>query len=388
MTIAFQIASDLGAAGLGRVALEAIRGIRDAGMLGTVTCLRRDRSPSHAGIVSEINEIRLLERFLPRRVATRLGFDSLMRQNYFGLRAALNLSECDVVHGFTGQMTETIRAARRRDIRTIVDRPNTHVSFIRRVMETEYRKYGVQFAPYTRSQVRRETRELLVCDAVVTCSRFAKQTMMDEGVDPARIHVIHYGVDLDAFKPAAKPDSVFRVVFAGLICLRKGVQYLLEAWEKLRLPHAELVMQGRVLDDAAALIRHYRSRCDFTLLPHTDDPRELCRTYNSASVCVFPSLEDGFGMVVAEAMACNRPVIVTWSMGAADMVADGADGMIIPAGDARAVGDALLAFYENPSLCRVRDARSRVAPLTWDAYRASLLRLYGSLVSGARGDTG
>ena len=80
MTIAFQIASDLGAAGLGRVAMEAIRGIRDAGMLGTVTCLRRGRSPSDAGIVREINEIRLLERCLPRRAVARHRERAVLRQ--------------------------------------------------------------------------------------------------------------------------------------------------------------------------------------------------------------------------------------------------------------------------------------------------------------------
>jgi len=378
MTIAFQIASDLGGGGLGRVAAEAIRGIQDAGMLGTVTCLRNGQA-SPGRTVTEVNEIRFLEHYLPRRFATRLGIDSLMRQNYFGIRAALNLSQCGIVHGFTGQMMETIRAAHRRGIRTVVDRPNTHVAFIRRVMEAEYATYRVPFAPYTPNQVRRETRELLECDAVVTCSQFAKQTMMDEGVDPARIHVIPYGVDLESFRPSPKLDAVFRVVFVGLICLRKGVQYLLEAWEQLRLPDSELVLQGHVLDDAAAVVHHYRGRCNFILRPHTDDVHELCRTYNSASVCVFPSLEDGFGMVVSEAMACSRPVVVTWSMGAAELVADGDGGMIIPAGDTRALADALRAFHGNPRLCTACGARARVARLTWEAYRASLLHLYRDL---------
>ena len=368
------------------MAAEAIRGLHDAGMLGAVTCLR-NRQPSLHGAVSEVSEIPLLERHIPRRFATRLGIDSLMRQNYFGMRAALNLSHCGIVHGFTGQMTEAIKAARRRGMRTIVDRPNTHVAFLRRIMESEHARHRIPFAAYTPSQVRRESRELVECDAIVTCSQFAKQTMVDEGIDAAKIRVIPYGVDLDSFRPSPKPDSVFRVVFVGLICLRKGVQYLLDAWEHLRLPDSQLVLQGHVLDDAAGIVRHYRGRFDFTIRPHTDDAHELCRTYNSASVCVFPSLEDGFGMVVTEAMACDRPVIVTRVMGAADLVAGCNAGMVIPAGDAGAIAEAIRAFHENSGSCcggslaqgPAPTPRDHVAPFTWDAYRASLLRLYREL---------
>lgn len=380
MKIAYQIAAELGGTGLGRVASHAVEAIHEAGMLGAVTCLSH-RMPAIADShFHDVQAVRTLNGILPRRLANKLAIRSLLHQNYFGARASHNLGGCSIVHGFAGQMTETIRVSRRSGTRTIVDRPNTHVAFMRRALEQEYRKYDVPFAPYTRMQIRRETRELLDADAVVTCSEFAKRTMLTEGVHPDKIHVIPYGVDTDAFRPEPKGDGIFRAVFVGHICLRKGVQYLLEAWEILRFSDAELVLQGHLLDDAAVLVKHYRGRFPFTIRPHTDSADELCRLYNSASICVFPSVEDGFGMVVTEAMACNRPVIITGNMGATDVVADGINGMIIPAASTAALVEALHFLHRNRDSSLGATNRERVKSLRWSAYRASLLALYHDLM--------
>ena len=385
MKVALQIAATFGGAGLGHVCYQAARGLRDAAMLARVTCAGHQKTDIDEGLISDVAGLDFPSRVIPRRLYNRLGVDPLLRQNYFGWLASRNLRGCDAAHGYTGQMVETIAAARRLGIRTVVDRPNTHVRFMERLLDAEYRKYGVPFQPYTRSQVLRETRELQECDAVVTCSDLAKQTMVDEGVDETKIHVARYGVDFETFHPEPRQDETFRVVFAGLICLRKGVQYLLDAWEKLRLDQAELVMQGHLLDDAVAVVRHYLPRCRFTILPHSADPAQLCRLYNSASVCVFPSVEDGFGMVVSEAMACNKPVIITSNMGAADIVVSGLDGLVLPPANAEAIKEALLQFYETPGSAMGQNNRERVAALTWDAYRASLMSVYAGLASQEEG---
>lgn len=382
MKVAFQVAARFGGTGLGYISCQAVQGIQDAGMLARVTCLGHEKTDIADAMIKDVRNAAALSRVLPRRLVNLLGLDTLLQQNYFGFVASRNLRGCDIVHGYTGQMFETIRAARRRNIRCVVDRPNAHVNFMRRALEAEYKKYDVPFAPYRASQVRRETEELAKCDAVVTCSDFARDTMLDEGVDAGKVHVVPYGVDVGLFHPEPKRDDVFRVVFAGLICLRKGVQYLLEAWERLGLDNetehgkAELILQGHVLDDAAGVVDYYRSRCRFTVRPHTGNMAELNDLYNSASVCVFPSVEDGFGMVVTEAMACNRPVIVTEHMGAAEVVEDGVDGFVVPAARAAVIAEKLRHLHQHRDSSLGLDGRRRISGLTWDAYRSGLLSVY------------
>jgi len=379
MKVALQVAANFGGTGLGYISYQAALGIRNAGMLARVTCTSHEKTDICDDIITDVPSVGALSLIVPRRIANRLGTDGLLRQNYFGFVASRKCRGCDIVHGYTGQMLETIRAAKRSGAHCVVDRPNTHVNFLKRALESEHKKYGVSFAPYRASQIRRETEELRDCDAIVTCSEFARQTMITEGLDEEKIHVVPYGVDLDLFTPQPRDDDVFRVVFVGLICLRKGVQYLLEAWEHLALQDAELILRGHLLDDAVGVINHYRKRCRFAIRPHTDNMEDLRRLYNSASICVFPSVEDGFGMVVTEAMACNRPVLVTEHMGAADIVVDGVDGFIVPPANAETIKERIHYLYQNRSSSLGRHGRERVAGLTWDAYRAGLLSVYEKL---------
>ena len=382
MKVAFQVAANFGGTGLGYISYQAVQGIHEAGMLAGVTCTSHEDTHIHDSVIRDIRSIGALSRLFPRRLANRFGLDAFLQQKYFGSVAAKNLARCDVVHGYTGQMLETIRAAKRQGIRCVVDRPNTHVAFLRRALEAEYRKYDVGFRPYRTKQVRREAEELKECDAVVTCSEFARQTMIDEGIDERNVHVARYGVDVDLFRPVPRRDSRFRVVFVGLICLRKGIQYLLEAWRRLDLDDAvehgdaELILQGHLLDDAVGVVNHYRSLCRFTILPHAENMADVQRLYNSASVCAFPSVEDGFGMVVTEAMACNRPVLITGHMGARDVVRDGVDGFVVPAASAEAIAEKLHHLYHHRDAPLGLRGREQVSGLTWDAYRAALLSIY------------
>jgi glycosyltransferase involved in cell wall biosynthesis len=101
------------------------------------------------------------------------------------------------------------------------------------------------------------------------------------------------------------------------------------------------------------------------------DHRALFRRYQEADLLVFPTVCDGFGMVVTEALANGLPVLTTTSAGAADMIRDGENGWVIPPSDEDALAAALTAAAANPA--RVRDMRaaamSTAAARPWTVYR-------------------
>ena len=93
-----------------------------------------------------------------------------------------------------------------------------------------------------------------------------------------------------------------------------------------------------------------------------------------ASVLVLPSIQDGFGLVVLEAMASGLPVIVSDHVGAKDCVREGVDGFIVPVRDIEALADRLLWLHDHPSQRDAMGARARERAMgySWEAYRYRL----------------
>ena len=102
-----------------------------------------------------------------------------------------------------------------------------------------------------------------------------------------------------------------------------------------------------------------------------------------ASVLVLPSVQDGFGLVVLEAMAAGLPVIVSDHVGAKDCVREGVDGFVVPVRDADAIAERLRWLRADRSRQRRMglNAREQALRYTWDAYRQRLLAKIESLAS-------
>jgi glycosyltransferase involved in cell wall biosynthesis len=97
--------------------------------------------------------------------------------------------------------------------------------------------------------------------------------------------------------------------------------------------------------------------------------------YSSASVLVFPSLVEGFGLVLLEAMASGIPIITTCNTAGPDIIADGVEGFIIPIRDVESLKEKLEWCYRHPQeLAEMgRSARQTAEKLTWNRYRQKLL---------------
>ncbi len=128
------------------------------------------------------------------------------------------------------------------------------------------------------------------------------------------IVVTAYGFHVDSFAPRdSQPQDPFTVLAVGSHDLRKGTPYLLEAWKRAAIPDAELHLVGPLrlaksfLDDYAGMFRHW---------PHVPKS-ELPAHYAAADLCAFPTLGDGFGLVIQESMCCgtrpSSPPLAGWS---------------------------------------------------------------------------
>jgi glycosyltransferase involved in cell wall biosynthesis len=184
--------------------------------------------------------------------------------------------------------------------------------------------------------------------------------------------------DDTAFYPAASPPERFAVLFAGDIGLRKGLPYLLEAWDRLALPGAELWLAGRVRSDGRFLAERYGQRDDVRFPGHVADMPAL---YRQASICVLPSLSEGSAKVLYEAMASGLPIVYTTACGA--VAQNGVEGIQVPARDVDALALAIERLYQDADLRRAMGQAGvrLMAEYTWEHARARWLRLYHSLLA-------
>ena len=153
-------------------------------------------------------------------------------------------------------------------------------------------------------------REIELADDILVGSAFVKETFVSVGISPSKLHVVPYGADLDRFSPSARARATgdpFRVLFVGQIGERKGMSYLLDAYRRFQDSGTELHLVGNHVSSSDVYRR------DRDLIRHTANVPQsaLPALMREADVFVLPTLVEGLGMVVIEAMACGVPVIVT-----------------------------------------------------------------------------
>lgn len=193
----------------------------------------------------------------------------------------------------------------------------------------------------------------LRCDHIVTVSEALKVQLTNEGCPPERIGVIPMGTDLhNLFVPDESPRSSTEIVFVGRLVFGKGADILIRALPSIlaQQPETTLTMVGNGpernnLSDLAKLLQ-VEDRVFFTgPVNHT----ALATHYRRAALMVLPSREEGFGLVLVEALGCGCPVVASNLPAIRSLLADGLGGSLVRPGDvgdlARAVSELLADEY-------------------------------------------
>jgi glycosyltransferase involved in cell wall biosynthesis len=203
-------------------------------------------------------------------------------------------------------------------------------------------------------------------DIIIAVSEFTRgQVIALLGADPARVKVVRHGIRALAF-PRVERERV--VLAVGAIQKRKNTARLVEAFETLG-PDWRLVLAGSGSGYAAAeiLARIGRSPArGRILLPGYVTPSELAAWYARAAIFAFPSLDEGFGMPVLEAMAAGTPVL-TANRSAMPEVAGNAAVLVDPE-DSEALAAALARMAGDPALREELGClgRARTLEFTWE----------------------
>jgi glycosyltransferase involved in cell wall biosynthesis len=305
--------------------------------------------------------------------------------NRYDRIAARYLPEgADIVVAWSGMALHTLRRAKQLGAATVLERNSTHIQFQSDILAEEYGRFGLKPQLPDPRTVDRELEEYEFADHVCLPSSFAMRTFIKQGVPRDKLFVVPFGVAPDQFAPAPKSDSVFRIIHCGSLTIRKGVHYLLQAFHELDLPNSELWLIG----SSSAEIRPFLAKYASTKVSVRGvfPQAELHRQYTCGSVFCMASIEEGFGLVISQAMACGLPVICTDHTAGHDLVREGMDGYVVPIRDVDALKARIVELHRDSEHAREMgwNARQRIESAgTWNHYGERLVTEYQRIISGA-----
>jgi starch synthase len=164
-------------------------------------------------------------------------------------------------------------------------------------------------------------------------------------IDPAKVVVVHNGIDLAAFQSIRNDDVVRElgidpnqrsVVFVGRITQQKGLPYLLKAAKELPADVQLVLCAGapdtkEIQEQVTALVEELtKTRSNVIWVERHLSRAELVAVLSSATVFACPSIYEPLGIVNLEAMACRIPVVATATGGIPEVVEDGKTGILVP----------------------------------------------------------
>ena len=311
-----------------------------------------DRLPVARDIIGRTNLVLIKNALYDRSIAGRI-----------------EREHCHIVHCLSGCARSTFKKAKQLGATTVLDVIINPFS---------YKHTDQEYQPRRQRQVelmRREREEFELADYVFSPSDFVSDGVAATGFPRDRIIHIPYGVQTDRFTERKdRADDSFRILFVGQVALRKGFQYLLEAFKDLDLPKAELTIIGSPVDSVSEkVLRSYDGL--FTWVPHVSYD-ELHRYYQASDIFAFPSLAEGSALVSYEALACGLPSIVTANVGS--VIRDGIEGFIVPTRNPRALREKIRLLYHDKNLARRMGlaARARAENFTWKGYRDRIVDAY------------
>lgn len=231
----------------------------------------------------------------------------------------------------------------------------------------------------------RKDAELHQANLVIVASSFTLRTLEYAPEFRGSVVMIPYGApELGDLPPANRRTNrspKLRVLFVGSLGQRKGLSYLFDAVRHLGAAVELTIIGTRPLRECRALDRALAAARWIPTCSH----REVLEEMAGHDVLVFPSLFEGFGLVLLEALTMGLPIITTPHTAGPDLITDGVEGFIVPIRSGEAIAEKLELLRRDPELRATmsEQASRRAGEFTWAQYGESLAACVTSALATA-----
>jgi len=331
-------------------------------------------------------------RFLTRHERGLFSVDAVYRSmdRAVAARLARHPDRLSAVYAYEDGAFDSFAAAKAKGIACIYDLPIGHWRTMRRLLEAErsrWPEWAVTLGGFNDSEEKlaRKDRELRLADLIVVASSFTARSLGDfpEKLN-APVITVPYGFPLVLMQPKSAPvltrTRPLKLLFVGGLSQRKGIADVFAVADRLQ-PHVELTVVGhKPAVDCPELARALRRHRWIPSLPHG----EILKLMHSHDLLLFPSLFEGFGLVITEAMSQGTPVITTDRTAGPDLLTSGQDGWIFPAGSTEALQATVEHILHNlGQLASVgREALATAGKRPWSVYGVELVKGIVSFMGG------
>lgn len=165
--------------------------------------------------------------------------------------------------------------------------------------------------------------------------------------------VTYYGVDTTIFKPTTSSNQNPTVLFVGSLLPSKGLRYLLEAMPSViaEFPNVKLMIVGSgsgqlQLEKSVNALRIGQN----VRFEGSVEHRKIAPYFQQCDIFCLPTLSEGFGTVLLEAMSCAKPIVATDVGGVPEVMHHGKSGLIVPPKESKALAQAIITLFQNPDL--------------------------------------
>lgn len=257
----------------------------------------------------------------------------------FGRWAAKELAKesWDVIHCWSGVSEEILQSTNGSETFTLLMRGSAHIRTQARLLEEEEHRTGTSLDRPSEWMIAREEREYKLADKISVLSNFAYHSFVAECLSEHKLCLLPLGAKLEAFRPS--PDVVqarckriragdpLRVLYVGALSFRKGTWDMIEILDSLRHDRFEFRMVGPMTREVANSMDSVREWVEF--IPKQPQ-HELPKWYDWGDVFVFPTIEDGYAQVLAQAYASGLPILTTTNCSGPDLIREGETGWLLP----------------------------------------------------------
>jgi glycosyltransferase involved in cell wall biosynthesis len=213
----------------------------------------------------------------------------------------------------------------------------------------QYRRFGV-ISKFLLSPLEKRTYQ--IADQILPVSSYVEKNLINDYQIPKfKISVIPNGVNTDIFFPIPNlSNNDINILYVGRLYKGKGIEFLIDAVERLISDHPSLRLivtgEGKYIKSLKRYIQA-KTVCDHIVFLGWKDNWTLNKLYNKATVYVMPSIVEGFGLSLLEAMACKCPVIATDSGGSIDIIRHDYNGLLVSYGDTTQLATSINSLLKN-----------------------------------------
>jgi glycosyltransferase involved in cell wall biosynthesis len=257
-------------------------------------------------------------------------------------------AEKDCFFGFNTNSLEILEFLKSKGVFTVLDQIDPGQVEEDMILAEAERWPGWEKLPgrLPESYWQRMRQEWDLADAILVNSEWSRDALAGQGVPRKKIMVVPLAIDLNAesLPPPIQATGPLQVIWLGSVILRKGIQYLIAAARLLASENIEFILAGP-MGLSAQVVKTFPPNVR-VLGRVTRD--QLSSIYQKGHVFVLPTMSDGFAITQLEAMAHGLPVVATPNCGR--VVVNGVNGLMVPAGDAVALAQALARLNANRQL--------------------------------------